>query len=97
MPPQLVAFHFEDWHDPVWDVDYEPGGHFQHYLARTEWQEARRRWVNGEEWPPALESPRPVAGGSVYTSPVGEEPRQGATPHLNRAAVEHRARPIKLH
>ncbi|WP_432169728.1 hypothetical protein [Streptomyces sp. 1222.5] len=97
MPPQLAEFWFDDWHDPAWDADYEPGGPFQHYLARNEWSEARRRWLNGEDWPPKIESPRPVQRDSVNTDPIPEEPGQRSRPQANRVPAEHRARPIKLH
>lgn len=80
MPVQLVEFHFEDWRDPAWDADYEPGGHFQHYLARTEWVEGRRRWLNGEDWQLMIQSPRPVQGDSVYTSSIPETAPEGAYP-----------------
>ncbi|MFD6172063.1 hypothetical protein [Streptomyces coeruleorubidus] len=86
MPPQLVEFWFDDWHDPGWDVDYEPGGHFQHYLARTEWLDARRRWMNGEDWASKIKSPRLVQGDSVYTSSLAEDRLGGslATPLISR-------------
>ncbi|MFH8768271.1 hypothetical protein [Streptomyces sp. NPDC017958] len=97
MPQPLVEFHFEDWHDLAWDADYEPGGHFQHYLARTEWQEARRRWMAGEDWQPLIEPPRPVQRESANTTPVRQEPGQGDPPQVNRGPTEYRSRPIKLH
>jgi hypothetical protein len=82
MPPQLVEFHFEDWHDPEWDADYEPGGHFQRYLARTEWMDARRRWMNGEDWPPVIESPRPVQRDSGNTTSIPETALKGVPPQV---------------
>jgi hypothetical protein len=96
MPVQLVEFWFDDWHDPAWDADYEPGGPFQHYLARNEWLDARRRWMNGEDWQPVIQPPRPVQRGSVNTSPIPEEPGDGVPPRVNRAPAVHTARPIKL-
>jgi hypothetical protein len=96
MPPQLLEFHFEDWHDPGWDADYEPGGHFQHYLARTEWLDARRRWMDGEEWPPMIESPRPVQRDSVKTDPIRDDAAGGVPPQVNRARSVPQSRPINL-
>lgn len=96
MPERLTVFRFADWHDPAWDADYEPGGYFQQYLARQEWQDARRRWLAGDDPEPQPESPRLVQRGSVYTAPIPEKPPEGVTPQVNRAAGERRARPIRL-
>lgn len=95
MPERLVVFRFADWHDPAWDADYEPGGHFQQYLARQKWQDARRRWLAGDAPEPQPESPRLVQRGSVYTAPVSEKPGEGVPPRVDRAAVEHRGQPIR--
>ncbi|MFF1548722.1 hypothetical protein [Streptomyces sp. NPDC058291] len=95
MPVQLVAFRFEDWRDLAWDADYEPGGDFQRYLARTAWQEARRSWLYGEGPQNKIKVPRPEQRGSANTVPVPERGPAGNPPTLNRAPAQHSARPIK--
>lgn len=91
MPPELVEFSPADWSDDPHDLlDW-------YYFGRHRWLDAQSAWLAGDDLVSTSKTPRPVAGVSVNTSPISED-RLGVNPaRVNRADVERRARPIKLH
>jgi hypothetical protein len=97
VPDWLAVYRPQEWAE-------DPGDELAVNYGRIRWAAARRVWLEGgdpepyqqpPEWSPA-ESPRVVQGGSVYTAPVWEKRAGGVRPQVNRAAVEPRARPIRL-
>lgn len=91
MPDWLVEYRPELWADDLDDPLQV------YYFGRCRWEEALVEWLSGGTPTPRSKSPRPVAGGSFNTCPISEDRLGGNGPRVNRANVERRARPIKLH
>ena len=91
MPGWLVEYRPELWADDLEDPLEV------YYFGRFRWTEALAEWLSGGTPAPRSKFPRPVAGVSANTSPISEDRLGGTAPRVNRADVERRSRPIKLH
>lgn len=79
MPDWLAEYRPELWSlDPSDDVE-------RYYFGRFRWEDAREEWAAGGNPRPYAESPRPVAGASVYTSSMGER-STGGSPRQSRSS-----------